>query len=169
MASSGGGFGDDARAAGDECLHPGDPHQVGWIWAGGQGAVRLNLPGGQCCFQPRGLCHGSPLARVRGREWLPEHVRRGELFEPAKAGDHALRLGDLKGGWPLSHWLSSAGANLQSVVQLRYIPTECDSRSVCGDIQRVDHLAVNIWGVGKSVRGRRPGRAAVALDQMPRP
>ena len=42
---------------------------------------------------------------------------RGELFEPAKAGDHALRLGDLQGGWPLSHWLSSAGADLQSVLQ----------------------------------------------------
>jgi hypothetical protein len=95
-------------------------------------------------------------------------VCRGELFEPAEAGDHALRLGDLQGGWPLSHWLSSAGADLQSVLQLRDIPTECDSRSVCGDIQRVHHLAVNIWGVGLSVRSRRSGRAAVALDQMPR-
>ena len=94
--------------------------------------------------------------RVRGREWLPEHVCRGELFEPAQAGDHALRLGDLQGGWPLSQWLSSARADLQSVLQLRDIPTECDSRSVCGDIQRVHHLAVNIWGDALSVRVAGP-------------
>jgi hypothetical protein len=55
------------------------------------------------------------------------------------------------------------------VLQLRYIPTECDSRSVCSHIQRVYHLAVNIWGVGESVRGLRPGEAAVALNQMPGP
>ena len=39
----------------------------------------------------------------------------------------------------------------------------------CAATYNVHHLAVNIWGVGLSVRGRRPGRAAVALDQMPRP
>ena len=91
------------------------------------------------------------------------------MLKPSEADDDAFRFGDLQGGWPLSHRLPSARADLQSVLQLRYIPTEYDSRPVCGDIQRVHHLAVNIWGVGLSVRGRRPGRAAVALDQMPRP
>jgi hypothetical protein len=43
------------------------------------------------------------------------------------------------------------------VLQLRDIPAECDSRSVCGDIQRVHHLAVNIWGVGP-VCSRSPAR-----------
>jgi hypothetical protein len=55
------------------------------------------------------------------------------------------------------------------VLQLRDIPAECDGRSVCGDIQGVHHLVVEIWDVGEPVRGRQPEGAAVALDQMPRP
>jgi hypothetical protein len=84
------------------------------------------------------------------------------LLEPAEAGDHVLRLGDLQSGWPLNNWLPSAGVNLQSVPQLRYVRAQRDSRGVSGHIQRVHHLAVNI-------RSRRPGGAAVALDQLPRP
>jgi hypothetical protein len=40
-----GGFGQDASSAHDECLYAGHPDQVGRIRIGGQGAVRLNLPG----------------------------------------------------------------------------------------------------------------------------
>jgi hypothetical protein len=45
-------------------LHARHPHEISRIRIGGQGAVRLNLPGGQGCFQPRGRCRRSQLARV---------------------------------------------------------------------------------------------------------
>ena len=56
MAFSGGGFGEDACGAGDECLHAGHPNQIGRIRTGGQGAVCLNLPGSQGCLEPFGRC-----------------------------------------------------------------------------------------------------------------
>jgi hypothetical protein len=55
MARSHCGFGQDAGGAGDKCLHAGYTYQISRIRIGGQCAVRLNLPGGQGCFQPYGL------------------------------------------------------------------------------------------------------------------
>jgi hypothetical protein len=68
---------------------------------------------------------------------MPEHVSSRELLEPTEASEHALHFGDLQIGWPLNNRLPSAGVNLQSVLQLRYVRAQRDSRRVSGHIQRV--------------------------------
>ena len=103
MAFCGGGFSQDACGAGDQCLHAGHPHQIGRIWTGGQGAVRLNLPGSQ---GSSAVWSASPLPGFIELGGSGQ-VRRREL-EPVEPRDHALCGADLQGGWPFGYRLPPA-------------------------------------------------------------
>jgi hypothetical protein len=82
---------------------------------------------------------------------MPRHVGQGELLEPAEPRDDLLRRRNLQGGWPLSHRMPPASANLQLVLQLRNMRAERDSCPVCG--QRGHHLAVRMWPNRRCCRG----------------